>query len=97
MIPLLHFTKPGRLADGAGNVRALAWNEVRIQHFQRLPEGIVIQGQRTQGKGTAGKRDEPHAVALQPVHKILDAHAGAFQAVRREVFRQHTAGGIHGE
>ena len=85
------------LLDRTGEVSALAWDEVGIERVQGFTERIVVQSQWAKGEGASGERDESHSVALEPCDKVDDAKSSAFQAVGREVIRQHATRRVHGE
>ena len=97
VIVALFVEEPRRFIDGAGHVRALFRDEIRIQRVEGFPEGIVVAGEGTERVGAAGERDQSHAVAFEAVNEVVDAKPGAFQSVRAEVFGQHAAGSVHGE
>ena len=97
VIVALFIEEPRRFIDGAGHVRALFGDEVGIQRVEGFPEGVVVAGEGAERVGAAGERNQAHAVAFEAADEIVDAKAGAFQAVRAEVFGQHAAGSVHGE
>ncbi len=85
------------LLDRARQVRPLTRNQIRIQCIERLAERIIVQSERTKCEGAARKRNQTDAVALKASDEVEDAEARAFEAVRRKIFREHAARGVHGE
>ena len=96
VVPVL-VEQPPRLLDRAGDVGALAGNQLGIESVQGLAEGVVVQRQRAQREGAPGEGNQAHAVALQPGDEVEDPEPRALQPVGREILRQHAARGVHGE
>ena len=87
----------GGHADRLGDVRAAQRDHVRVEFVERGKHGRVIDRERRLQEGGPGERDQPEAVSLQDVGKILCREFCAFKPVGSDVGRQHGARGVHRE
>ena len=97
MVVAVLLEKPLGFLDRAGEVGALARDEIGIKRVQGLAESLVIERQRAQRERASGERDQADAVAFQVGNEVDDPEPRAFEPVRSQVVRQHAARGVHGE
>ena len=83
MVVAVLFEKPFGFLDRAGEVGALARDEIGIKRVQGFAESLIIERERAQRERASGEGNQADAVAFQTGDEVDDAKPRAFEPVWR--------------
>ena len=84
----------GRDVDSAPDVGPAARDDRGVEGVERLEERVVVERHRALDEGVAGERDEPDAVAREPVDEVANGELRALEARGLHVVGVHALGGV---
>ncbi len=84
-------------ADRGREVGSATRDDVGVERVERFEEHAGVGGEGRLDERVARERDEPEAVAVEPLREIGDGDLGSRQSIRSQIGRAHAPRRVHRE